>query len=53
MITSATLLAPWAMLWVVLIRGLLIRAQILPPMCPRCGQPRERARMGQTICRCH
>lgn len=52
-ITSATLLAPWAMLWVVLIRALLVRAQILPPTCSRCGQPLERARIGQTICRCH
>jgi hypothetical protein len=52
-ITSATFLAPWAMLWVVLIRGLLVRAQILPRTCSRCGQPLERARLGESICRCH
>jgi hypothetical protein len=51
-ITSGTLLAPWAMLWIVLIRGLLVRARLLPPTCHRCGQPLERSYAGQPICRC-
>src|SRR4029450_1363965 len=36
-ITSAALIAPWAMLWIVLIRTLLVRHQVLPPTCRRCG----------------
>ena len=52
MITSSTLLAPWAMLWVVLIRTLLVRADLLPPTCRRCGLPLERTDLGQKICRC-
>jgi hypothetical protein len=51
-ITSAALIAPWAMLWIVLIRTLLVRHQVLPPTCRRCGLPLERTRMGTSICRC-
>ena len=51
-IGSAGLLASWAMLWIVLIRTLLVRHQVLPPTCRRCGLPLERTRMGTRICRC-
>ncbi len=51
-ITQTWLLAPWAMLWLVLFRALLVRAGILPPTCPRCGRPFERRRMGDSVCRC-
>jgi hypothetical protein len=51
-INSGTLLAPWAMLWIVLIRTLLVRHQLLPPTCSRCGLPLERTRIGTRICRC-
>jgi len=52
MIDSGILLAPWAMLWIVLIRTLLVRHQLLPHTCRRCGLPLERTRTGTSICRC-
>jgi hypothetical protein len=45
-------LAPWAMLWIVLIRTLLIRYELMPPTCRHCGLPLERSRLGARICRC-
>jgi len=51
-ITSTWLLAPWAMLWVVLIRALLVQAQILPRTCRRCGRPLESADLHQELCSC-
>lgn len=39
MITSTWLLAPWAMLWVVLLRALLVRAGLVAERCRRCGLP--------------
>lgn len=53
MITSSGFLAAWAMAWVVLIRTLLVRADLLPPTCPRCGRQFERRWLGDDdICRC-
>ena len=51
-ITQTWLLAPWAMLWIVLVRGLLVRAGILPPTCNRCGLQFERRKLGGGVCRC-
>jgi hypothetical protein len=51
-LTSTAFLAPWAMLWIVLLRSLLVRHQVLPPTCHRCGLPLERTRLGKRICRC-
>jgi len=47
-----TLIAPYAMLWLVLMRALLVRARVLVPMCARCGLKLERDRLGERICAC-
>jgi hypothetical protein len=46
------LLAPYAMLWLVLMRALLVRARLLAPNCGRCGLRLERRRLGERICAC-
>jgi hypothetical protein len=50
--TSSVFLVPWAMVWVVLIRALLVEAGLLPKICRRCGLPLERDHVGEHICRC-
>jgi hypothetical protein len=49
---SVTLLAPYAMLWLVLMRALLVRARVLAPTCSRCGLKLERQALGDRICGC-
>jgi hypothetical protein len=43
---------PYFVLWATLMRGLLVAAKILPPMCRHCGLHLERRRMGDPVCRC-
>ena len=45
-------LAPYAMLWLVLMRALLVRARVLAPTCCRCGLKLERSRLGERVCAC-
>jgi hypothetical protein len=52
MTTSSAFLVPWAMVWVVLLRALLVKADVLPKTCKHCGLPFERSRLGDGICRC-
>ncbi len=49
---SVLLAAPYAMLWLLLVRALLMRARVLTPICPRCGLKVERERLGEPICAC-
>jgi hypothetical protein len=49
---SVTMLAPYAMLWIVLMRALLVRARMLAPTCPRCALKFERDRLGERVCSC-
>ena len=49
---SVLWLAPYAMLWIVLMRALLVRARLVAPTCARCGLTRERRRLGERICAC-
>jgi len=51
-VTTTALLAPWAMLWLVLFRALLVQAGLLPPRCSRCGLSLERRFLGEPICSC-
>jgi hypothetical protein len=53
MTTSSAFLVPWAMVWVVLLRALLVAADLLPRTCRRCGRAVERSRLGEEICACH
>ena len=49
---SGQLLLPYMALWASLMRALLVRAQIAPPLCGRCGLKLERWELGESICRC-
>ena len=44
---TAQLLVPYMVLWAVLMRALLVRAKIAPPMCARCGLKLERSQLGE------
>ena len=49
---TAQLLVPYMVLWAALMRALLVRAQIAPAMCARCGLKLERSELGESVCRC-
>lgn len=49
---NAQLLVGYAVLWIVLLKALLVRARVIPPECPRCGLLFERRELGGTICTC-
>ena len=49
---SVPMLAPYAMLWIALLRALLVRARVLTPACARCGLKLERAHLGERVCTC-
>jgi hypothetical protein len=49
---TGQLIVPYSVLWAVLMRALLVRARIAPPLCARCGLKLERAELGEQICRC-
>ena len=50
---STQLLVPYLVFSAALMRALLVRARIAPPLCGRCGLKLERSSLGETICRCH
>jgi hypothetical protein len=52
MTTSGAFLVPWAMVWVVLFRALLVQGGLLSRTCPRRSLPLERREVGEEICRC-
>ncbi len=35
-----------------LMRALLVAANVVPPLCGRCGLQMERRAMGEPVCRC-
>jgi hypothetical protein len=39
-------------LWAVLLRALLTKAQVAPRSCGRCGRLFERRSLGEPVCRC-
>lgn len=49
---NAQMVVSYAVLWVVLIKALFVRARVIPPECPRCGQLFERRQLGGAICSC-
>jgi hypothetical protein len=50
---TSQLVVPYLVLWAALMRALLVRAQIAPPLCARCGLKLERSQLGEKICRCN
>lgn len=49
---NAHLVVGYAVLWVVLLKALFIRARVIPAECPRCGLKFERQELGGAICCC-
>jgi hypothetical protein len=43
---------PYVVLWIAMMRALLVRAQILPATCNRCGRLFERHDLGEPVCAC-
>jgi hypothetical protein len=46
------LAAAYLMFWLVLVRALLVRADLVAPTCARCGLQHERRQLGERVCRC-
>lgn len=46
------LAVPYFVLWGVMMRALLVRANILPATCSRCGLRYERRDLGEAVCAC-
>jgi hypothetical protein len=49
---NAQMIVGYAVLWVVLMKALFMRARVIPYECPRCGRLFERRELGGDICRC-
>ena len=49
---TGNLVVLYVFLWLTLMRALLVRAQVLPATCTRCGLAYERRALGETICSC-
>jgi hypothetical protein len=49
---SPVLALPYLALWAALFRAMLVRAQILPATCGRCGLRFERRHLGELVCSC-
>ena len=50
---SAPFLVGYAFLWATLMRALLVKAQVLPATCSRCGLLFERRALGEPVCSGH
>ncbi len=49
---NAQLIMGYAVLWIVLLKTLFMRARLIPAECPRCGLLYERRELGGVICSC-
>jgi hypothetical protein len=49
---SPAIVLPYLAFWAALMRAMLVRAEVLPPTCPRCGLRYERAHLGEPVCSC-
>ena len=52
MTTNPGLVLVYFVLWAALVQALLVKAQVLPPACGRCGQRMQRRQLGDPICGC-
>jgi hypothetical protein len=50
---NAQMIVGYAVLWVVLMKALFMRARVIPAECPRCGHLYERRELGGAICSCN
>jgi hypothetical protein len=49
---TGTFVLPYFVLWATLMKALLVKANLVPPSCARCGQKLERRQLGDSVCRC-
>jgi predicted Zn-ribbon and HTH transcriptional regulator len=49
---TGSLVLPYFVLWATLMKALLVKANIVPPSCARCGHTFERRELGEPVCRC-
>ena len=49
---NVQMIVGYAVLWIVLIKTLCMRAGIVHAACPRCGHVYERRELGGAICTC-
>lgn len=52
MLHSLQFVLGYFVLWAALLRALLIKAQVAPKSCGRCGRLFERRALGEPVCRC-
>jgi hypothetical protein len=50
---TGNLVLPYFVLWASLMRALLVKANIVPASCGRCGRKFERRELGEPVCSCH
>jgi len=50
---TGTLILPYFVMWATLMKALLVKANLVPPSCARCGERLERRQLGEPVCRCH
>jgi hypothetical protein len=49
---TGSMILPYFVLWATLMKALLVKANIVPPSCARCGRTFERRDLGEPVCRC-
>jgi hypothetical protein len=49
---STEMIVGYAVLWVVLLKALFMRHNVVRAECPRCGRAYERRELGGAICTC-
>ena len=49
---TAAMILPYFVLWATLMKALLVKANIVPPSCARCGHKFERRELGEPVCSC-
>jgi hypothetical protein len=52
-VTDPAFTIVYVALWLAMMRALLVRAQVLPPTCGRCGRRLERQNLGEAVCSCN
>ena len=52
MTSNPGLVLTYFVFWAALVQALLVRAELLPPACGRCGRKLTRKRLGDPVCNC-
>ena len=49
---TGNLVIPYFVLWATLMKALLVKANLVPASCARCGHKLERRELGEPVCSC-